>query len=139
MLQRAEVDRLLKKNGFQIIGKKQKESILVNVDGRDHLGGLEVEYTVEKKGKKFVVVEKMGEGGFDPTDPVFRRKLIEYDRVFGLNGILLVDPQENEIHRVSFKFPREKGIDFYFQFIIAMFIVFGVIGILWLMTYIKLF
>ena len=134
-----EAGKLLKKHGFQILGKNQKESILVNLDGKDHLGSLEAEYTAEKKGKKFVVVVKRGEGSFDPTDPVFRRKLIEYDRAFGLKGILLVDPEAGEIHSVSFKFPRERGLDFYFQFLIALFIIFGVIGIIWLMIAVRLF
>lgn len=132
-------ENLLRKAGYQILGKNQKESVLVRVDGKDHLGSLEAEYTVRKGGKSYVVVVKRGEGVFDPTEPIFRRKLIEYDRAFGLKGILLVDPEEGEIHEVSFKFPRERGIDFYFQFFIALFIIFVLIGIIWLMVQARLF
>lgn len=139
MLQQNEIEKLLKKSGFQILGKNQKETVIVRVDGKDHLGSLEAEYTVRKDGKSYVVVAKRGEGNFDPTEPALRRALIEYDRVFGLNGVLLVDPEEGKIHKVSFKFPRERGIDFYFQFFIALFIIAAVIGIIWLMATIKLF
>ncbi|MDD4179666.1 MAG: hypothetical protein PHH14_06455 [Candidatus Margulisbacteria bacterium] len=132
-----EVVKLLKRRGYQLLGRDQKEVVVTKVNGQDHLGELRAEYTVQKNGKRFVVVIRNEEG--DPTEPALRRRLIEYDRVFGLNGILLVNPEEEECQEIVFKFPREKGIDFYFQFIIAMFIVFGVIGILWLMTYIKLF
>ncbi|OGB89849.1 hypothetical protein A2625_05305 [candidate division WOR-1 bacterium RIFCSPHIGHO2_01_FULL_53_15] len=134
-----EVENLLRRRGYQILGKNQKESILVNVDGQDHLSSLEAEYTVERSGKKFVVVVKRGEGSFDPTEPGFRRKLIEYARAFGLNGILLVDPEAEEIHTVSFKFPRERGLDFYFQFFSALFIIAIVVGIIYLMVQVKLF
>jgi hypothetical protein len=133
------VENQLKRHGYQILGKNQKESILVNVDGRESLGSLEAEFTVEKAGKKYVVVVKRGDGSFDPTDPVFRRKLIELDRAFGLNGIILVDPEAAEIHAVGFKFPRERGLDFYFQFFSALFIIAIVVGIIYLMVQVKLF
>lgn len=134
-----DAEHLLKKSGFQILGKNQKEAVIVRVDDKDHLGSLEAEFTVAKEGKKYVVVVKSGEGSFDSTEPVLRRKLIEYDRIFGLHGILLIDPESGEIHRVSFKFPRERGLDFYFQFIIALFLILLVIGIIWLLVRIRLF
>lgn len=136
---RDEVEKLLRRSGYQILGKNQKEIIIAYIDGKDHLGDLAAEYTVRKAGKSYVVVTKSGEGEFDPTEPALRRRLIEYDRTFGLNGVLIVDPQEGKIHEVRFKFPRERGIDFYFQFIIALFILLVVIGIIWLMVNLKLF
>ena len=136
---KVEVEKLLKKNGFQVLGKKVKGSVIVRFDGRDHYGELEAEYTVRKNGKEYAVLTRSGENDLDPTEPALRRRLIEYDRLFGLKGILIVDQQEGEIHEISFKYPRERGLDFYFQFIVAVFIVFAVIGIIWLMAYIKLF
>ena len=134
-----EVGTLLRTFGYQVLGKNQKESILIRVDGKEHLGTLVAEYTVKKHNRSYVVVVERGEGEFDPTQPGLRRQLIEYDRAFGLNGVLLVDAQKKVIHKVDFGFPRERNIDFYFQFLIALFIVFGVIGIIWLMVMVKLF
>ena len=78
-------------------------------------------------------------GSGDPTEPELRRKLIEYDRVFGLSGVLLIDPEKNEIQEVVFKIPRERGLDFYFQFLGAVFLILLVIGIIWLMVQMRLF
>ena len=134
-----EIEKLLRRSGFQILGKNQKESIIIQIDGKDHLGTLEADYTVKKGKKNFVVVVRKGEGVFDPTEPVFRRKLMEYNRVFNLHSILLVDPESEEIQQVSFKFPKERGIDFYIQFVVALFIVSLVIAIIWLMVQVRLF
>lgn len=129
-----KLEQLLKKRGFQILGKNQKGTVLINVDGKEHLGSLEAEYTVRKDGKDYVVITEKA----DPTDPVLRRKLIEYHQIFGLSGLLLVDPEEETMREIRLRFPRERGIDFYFQFIIALFIIAGVIGIIWLMIYLRL-
>lgn len=134
-----KAEKLLMKSGFQILGKNQKESIIIQVDGKDHLGVLEADYIVTRENKKYVAIVKSGEGVFDPTEPTLRRKLIEYYRVFSPSGILLVDINSDEIQMIKFRFPRERGVDFYFQFVTALFIVFLVIGIIWLMIQIKLF
>jgi hypothetical protein len=136
---REKTEKLLRQCGYQILGKNQKGTVLIDVDGASHLGSLEAEYTVKKNGKSYVAVLKSGEGLFDPTEPALRRRLVEYDRVFGLSGLLLVDAQEGEIHKVSFKFPRERGLDFYFQFVLALFILSVVIGIIWLLVRLRLF
>lgn len=134
-----EVENLLRKHGYQILGINQKEIVVVKVDGKDHLGDLAAEFTVEKNGRRYVVWGIKGGGGSDPTDPTLRRRLIELDRAFGLNGILIVDPAEGTINEVSFKYPRERGLDFYFQFFGALFVIALVIGIIWLMALVKLF
>lgn len=130
---------LLKRNGNQVLGKHLKETVVATIDGKTHLGTLEAEYTVRKNGKSFVVVIENGNEAIDPNDPVLRRKLLEYDRFFGLDGVLLVNPQREELHEVSFKFPRERNLDYYLQFLSALFILALVIGIIWLLVRIKLF
>lgn len=125
----------LKNNGFQILGINQREVVMTRVDGKDRLGELIADYTVRKNKKSYVVVAGSG----DPTEPELRRKLIEYDRVFGLSGVLLIDPEKNEIQEVVFKIPRERGLDFYFQFLGAVFLILLVIGIIWLMVQMRLF
>lgn len=135
----SEAEKLLKKNGYEILARNKKESIVVRYNGKEHFGSLEADYVVRKAKKQFVVFEKKGETPFDPTEPALRRKLIEFERVFGLNGILLVDPDEGEINPVTFKFPKDRGLDFYFQFLAALCIIGVVIGIIWLMVWVKLF
>lgn len=131
-------ENFLRQVGYQILGKRQKGAIITCIDGKDHLGSLEAEYTARKDGKNYVVIVRGGEGEWDPAEPALRRRLLEYDRVFGLNGVLLVDPSEGTIHAVNFKFPRERGIDFYFQFLGALFLILLIIGIIWLLVKVKL-
>ena len=113
--------------------------MIVRVDGREHLGELAAEYTVQHGKKKFVVWVKRETADLDPTEPALRRRLIELDRVFGLDGVLIADPAEGTLTEVHFKFPRERGLDFYFQFLAALFIIALVIGIIWLMVSVRLF
>lgn len=132
---KAELAALLKQRGYQILGKNQRELVETRIDGRVTMGELVAAYTVKQNGKNYAVV--LGTG--DPTEPLNRRMLIEYDRTFGLNGVLFVDQAAGKVEKATFKFPREKGLDFYFQFFIAMFILAVVIGIIWLMVSVKLF
>lgn len=130
-----EAAGLLKRHGFKVLGKNQKGVVTIRLDGKEHLGELAADYTVEKNGRRYAVVTGVG----DPTEPALRRQLIECDRVFGLDGVILMDRQAAALHEVSFKFPRERGLDFFFQFFIAMFILLAVIGIIWLLVAVRLF
>ncbi len=137
-LSRAEIETFLRKRGCQILGREQKESIIVRIDGQEHLGELTADYTVQHGRKKYVVWVKREIGDLDPTEPALRRRLVELDRVFGLDGVLIADPAEGALTEVHFKFPRERGLDFYIQFLSALFILVLVIGIIWLMVSVRL-
>ena len=134
-----ELGSFLRQRGYQILGKDQREVVLVRVDGRDHLGELVAEYTVSKDGKRYVVWGMGEEEEHDPTEPALRRRLIELDRVFGLHGVLIAEPAKGTIGEIAFKYPRERGLDFYFQFFGALLVITLVIGIIWLMVAVRLF
>lgn len=134
-----EVEGLLKKSHYQILSKRTKEAVITNVDGKDHFGYLEADYLVRKNKKTYVVIVKTGEEVVDPNEPTFRRKLLEYDSVFAPDGLLLLDLAQGEIHEINFRFPHERDVDFFFRFLIALFIILMVIGIIWLMVAVKLF
>ena len=137
-LSRDEIEGFLRRRGCQILGRDQKEAVIVRVDGREHLGELAAEYTVRHGRKKYAVMVKRELGDLDPSEPALRRRLSELDRVFGLDGVLIADPAEGSLTEVHFKFPRERGLDFYFQFLAALFIIAIVIGIIWLMVAVRL-
>ncbi|OGC34379.1 hypothetical protein A2311_06350 [candidate division WOR-1 bacterium RIFOXYB2_FULL_48_7] len=134
-----ELAGLLRAGGYQILGVKPKEQVLISLAGQNHVGLLEATFTVRKADKKYVVVAHDSIDPLDPTEPALRRALLEYDRFFGLQGVLLVNLQRKELAEVTFKFPRERGLDFFFQFFAAMFFVGLVIGIIALLVYLKLF
>ena len=134
-----EAEEILQRAGYQMLAKRQKETVITKVDGKDHLGYLEADYTVRKNKRKYVVVVHSGEGDPDPNEPNYRRRLLEYDRVFRPYALLVLDLSRGEIHEVNFHFPHERNIDFFFRFLIALFIIAVVIGIIWLLVTLRLF
>lgn len=134
-----EASKILKKSGYRILSRDAKEMVSVNIGEKKHLGVLRVDFIAKKNGKSYVAAVLSGEAPADPTDPDLRKTLIEYDRVFGLDGILLVNTAAGTIERVSFNYPKDRGIDFYFQFAMGLFIIAGIIGIIWLMVQLRLY
>jgi len=104
-----EVEEFLKRSGFEILGRK-----------------------------KYVVVVQSGLEASDPNEPMLRRKLLEFDHVFHPHALLVVDLSRGEIHEVNFRFPYERNIDFFFRFLIALFIIAMVIGIIWMLVQLRL-
>lgn len=129
-------ERTLKKAGYRILARNQKGSIIINFRGKTHLSTIEAEMLVRKNKKEYVVITQ---AGADPTDPALLRRMVEYEKVFGACGILLVDPNAKEVEEVYLKYPRESGLDFYLQFFGALFIIGLVLAIIWLMVSVKLF
>ncbi|MFA6431605.1 MAG: hypothetical protein WCV91_04425 [Candidatus Margulisiibacteriota bacterium] len=134
-----ELAGFLRNAGYNILGKKLKEPVVSGIDGKEYHNFIAAPYTVQKGKKKFVVVEMEIGVELDLQEEGLRNKLICLDRVFGLDGVLLADPKNRITREITFKFPKERGLDFYFQFLMALFFILGVIGIIWLLVSIKLF
>ncbi len=133
-----EAERILRSAGYEIVDRQPKVTIIIGVNGQDHAGYLQADYLVKRAKEKFVVVVKQGEGN-DPTEPIFRRKLLELEHVFAPDGLLLLDLNEGRIDRVEFAFPRERNLDRFFRGLIWLFIILGALGIIWLLVTIRLF
>ena len=133
-----EAESLLQRSGYRIYGKKQKETIITVVDGKEHLGYVEADYLAGKNKKKYPVLVHVGEGSPDPNEPVLRRRILEHQQAFFRQGVLVLDPAQGRIHLVNFRFPREWNLDQLFRALIGLFIILGVIGIIWMLTAIKL-
>jgi hypothetical protein len=133
-----EVEGILEKAGFEILSKQQRKTVITNINGKDHFGFVQADYIVRRGRHKYVVVVKTGEGAADPNEPIMRRRLIEAEAVFSTDGILLVDADQGEIHRVAFHFPHETNLDRFFKILIAALVVGLVIGIVWMLTVLKL-
>ncbi|MFC1568148.1 hypothetical protein ACFL37_00435 [Candidatus Margulisiibacteriota bacterium] len=133
-----DAEALLKNAGYQIQGKRQRETVMTRINGQERFGYLEADYTVRCDKKNYAVLVYAGEGSPDPNEPNLRRRLLECDRVFHPHALLVLDLGKGEIHEVSFHFPHERNIDFFFRFLIGMFIVMMVIGIIWVLASLKL-
>lgn len=134
-----EAENLLRKAGYQILGKKQKETIITIIDGKEHFGYVETDYLARKNRRKYAVLVHVGEGSPDPNEPTQRRRILELHRVFSRDGVLVLDPNQGRVHSVDFRFPREWNMDKMFHSLIGLFIILGVIGIIWMLAAIKLF
>ena len=128
----------MQKAGYKILAKNYQAAVIVNIDGKDHYGNLEADFLVQKEKEKYVVMICNGEGSFEANDPSFRRRLLEYDRVFAKDAILLLDLNREELQKITFRFPKERGLEAFFQFLTALFIIFTVIGIIWVLSMLKL-
>lgn len=138
-LPKSDAENILKRAGYRLVAKNRKGVVIVSVDNQEHLGELKADYVVSREGKRYVVVVKGSEEAFDPTEPTLRCRLIELDSVFALDGLLVVNLPKRQIHRLGFRFPKERPLDGFFQFLLGGFILGGVVGIIWLLVYLKLF
>jgi len=129
-----EAEALLGKHGFRILKKKPRMTIATQLDDKEHFGYLEADYIVERNKRRYLVVVSKD----DAADPVFRGKLLEASYVFSQKNILLLDMESKSTHTVAFKFHRETSFDDVFRALIIVFIVLGIIGIIWLLLAAKL-
>lgn len=135
-----EQEAYLTKSGFKVLARKPKAMVITRVSGKDHLGKLEAEYLVSRDNHQYIVIVQHGEGALDPSDPIVRRRLVEFDRAFNYHGVILFNPHESQLQIVNFRFVREKGwLDLFFQFLMFGLAIAVVAGIIWLMIYIKMF
>jgi ABC-type antimicrobial peptide transport system permease subunit len=134
-----DAEALLRKAGYQILGKRQRETVITRINGKERFGYLEVDYTVRKDKRKYAVLVHAGEGSPDPNEPNLRRRLLECDRVFHPHALLVLDLGKGEIHEVSFYFPHERNIDFFFRFLIGLFLILMLIAIIWMLAQLQLF
>ena len=133
-----EVENLLLRHGYQIEQKRPRQNILTIIDGREHFGYIEADYQVKKHKNTYLVLVKTQSSSFDPNEPISRRKLLEIDYAFSPQAILWVDPDQAEVHEVNFSFPQERGIDVFFRWLIILFIILLIIGIIWLLVQARL-
>lgn len=133
-----DAEKLLRKAGFQIMNKKERKTVMTVIDGKEHIGYVEADYIVKKKKRTYIVVVHSGVGEVDPNEPNYRRHLLEHDRVFKPDALLVADLTKGRLHTVQFRFPHEYSLDFFFRFLIAVFIVGLIIGIIWVLATLKL-
>jgi len=134
-----DAENMLAKAGYQIIEKRPRGTVIAKIDGQERFGYLEADYLVAKNKRNFAVLVKTGEGEVDLNEENLRQKLLAYDYAFAPDAMLLLDMNKGELHTVYFRFPREGDMDRFFKFMIALFIVALVIGIIWVLSVLKVF
>ena len=93
---------LLEDAGYTVTDAQVTRTFCIEVDGDDVEVWCRCDYLVEDEDGVYVAEVKTGEEAPDPTRPATRRQLLEYERVFGVDGVLLVDVPGERVMRVRF-------------------------------------
>lgn len=97
-----QAESLLINAGFSILEKQKCSKLSMWVNGEEYIYDVRPDIFCEKKGAVYLVEVKTGIKATDPTSTATRRQLLEYFHGFAVDGVLLVNPENNEIHEISF-------------------------------------
>jgi hypothetical protein len=131
-----EAEKILKRLGYKIRGKNKKAPVVTSVNDRDISDFVQADLLAKKKRKDYVVEVKEGEFS-EASDPLLRRRLQELKSAFKTHGIIIVNLNRGEIHKILFRFPKIKG-EFFVKIIIFIFTIAVIVGIIWLLTHLRL-
>jgi len=93
---------LLVAAGFTIVERQACVDWAPLVDGEPCVTPLRADYLVELAGQLLVAEVKTGAAAPSITTAATRRQLLEYCIAFAADGVLLVCPERDEIHRIVF-------------------------------------
>jgi len=93
---------LLVAAGYRVLARQVRCAWTPLVDGRPHELELRADYLVEKDGEQLVAEVKTGDEAPSIATAATRRQLLEYHVAFAVDGVLLVCPERDAIHRVVF-------------------------------------
>ena len=97
----AGAEKLLRKQGYRVLGRQVRGSYEALVDGSAWSVELTADYLVRRDGSDMVVEVKTGDGarlGYADT----RRQMLEYQLAFGVNTVILLDADRGRLQEVTF-------------------------------------
>ncbi|MFT7520741.1 MAG: Holliday junction resolvase-like predicted endonuclease [Kiritimatiellia bacterium] len=95
-------ERLLRKAGYRLVERQVTRRWTLWVDGKPVQVSCRADLIVRRRSKRYIAEVKTGERAVDPALPATRRQLMEYQHVFDVDGIILVDMAHGLIRTVSF-------------------------------------
>jgi hypothetical protein len=99
---------LLEARGYAVIGSQSCQSYTLFVDGTEVEVALRADYLVTRDGRRYVAEVKTGAYAPNIRTPATRRQLLEYRVAFDIDGVLLVDAEQQRVHVVRFPFTEPK-------------------------------
>lgn len=94
--------KLLRRYGFEVLETEVTAPGLVQIDGRLEEYVVRADALVRRKRRTYVAEFKGGPSSGTIQNRATRRQLLEYSCVFGTDGILLVNADQDRIHYVRF-------------------------------------
>ena len=101
----AEASRLLERLGYDVLGAQVEGSYSLVVDGEPMNVPLRADYMVSRRGRRYIAEVKSGKSAPRLSTAATRRQLLEYLVAFEVDGVLLVDGEERQVHEVVFPVP----------------------------------
>jgi hypothetical protein len=99
--------RLLEDRGYTVLRRQVETSYAVLVDGTPAEISVRADYLVSRDGRQFVAEVKSGSVAPRLDTAATRRQLLEYLVAFQVDGVLLVDGEQREVHEITF--PRSRS------------------------------
>lgn len=97
---------MLESAGYRIIERQVRTAWVPLIDGKPCELELRADYLVEGDGELLVAEVKTGDDAPLITTAATRRQLLEYSVAFAVDGVLLVCPENDAIHRIEFNTAR---------------------------------
>jgi hypothetical protein len=104
-----QAGRLLEELGYTVLSRQLETTYTVLVDGQPTEVLLRADYLVSRHGRQFVAEVKSGNVAPRLDTASTRRQLLEYLVAFQVDGVLLVDGEQREVHEVTFPMPQSQG------------------------------
>jgi len=102
---------LLEARGYSVIGTQFGCSYTISIDGEDLAVPLRADYLVTREGLRYVAEVKTGAYAPYLRTPATRRQLLEYRIAFDVDGVLLVDAEEERVHVVQFPLSQRRAVE----------------------------
>ncbi|QGG46539.1 hypothetical protein [Heliorestis convoluta] len=94
--------KVLSSKGYTVIESQPLGKVNMRVNGQGTTIQVRADYLVTRHGKRYIAEVKTGNVAPRPTFVDTRRQLLEYYFAYSVDGLLLVDMSEKEIHRIEF-------------------------------------
>lgn len=95
--------QVLARAGYAVVGRQVRRAWSVLADGQEVRFDLIADYLVDAGGKPWVAEVKTGERALSLRHGPTRRQLLEYRHAFGVEGVLLVDAEAQQVQRIQFR------------------------------------
>jgi hypothetical protein len=100
---------LLESRGYAILGAQAVGTYTLSIDSESIEVPLRTDYLVERHGLRYVAEVKTGRLAPLIRTPATRRQLLEYRFAFDVDGVLLVDAEQQRVHVVRFPWSESRG------------------------------
>jgi len=97
--------QVLARAGYAVVGRQVRRAWSVLADGQEVSFDLIADYLVEAGGKPWVAEVKTGDRALSLRHGPTRQQLLEYRHAFGVEGVLLVDAEAEQVQRIEFREP----------------------------------